>query len=714
MTSILQETPTGLDREAPHPAPPSHPLLPRAFRPDIEGLRAVAVLLVVIYHAGLLNLSGGFIGVDIFFVISGFLITRQLVSGVAAHGVRELPSFYARRIRRLLPASTVVVVATILAAYAFAPALRVKAITVDAVFTTFYGLNYRLAYAGTDYQHQSDAVSPLQHFWSLGVEEQFYVLWPLLIVVAALAGRRYRNVALVIMLLTMAGVSFWYSATTTVANPSWAYFSLHTRAWELAVGGLVALTATGWARLPRWLTNIGGWASVATIIAAAYLLDDSSIYPGVLAAIPVGAAALLLGCGCAPRYHSVERLLGEPVMQGIGKVSYGWYLWHWPMLIIFPYVAGEALGWPRRLEVVFLSLLFAVATYFIVENPARHLRRLNFEWFRTGLALAAVVAVIAVIASNTTTVTGTGIAAQAVDVQVTSKATKQVRAAINNAMTITKAPLNLTPEPAKAVEDYPIGCINKLTQRATADPEGDCTLGDPKATKTFAILGDSHAGQWGTGLHRAAKLTGYKVIMRTKAACPAADVKVYSMPLKRMYDECDQWRPRAITELMNAKPDFVFISQADVIGGNDLSDTDWAKATARTITQFRDAGIGVIMMLDTPLIPLDVPACIAEHLDATQQCNVARKDMYFYPYRHTAVAKAARAAGASVVDPATWLCNKKGCPAIVGNILAWRDGNGHMTSTYSRWLSPVLVTMLKKYRANDVTPSPSARPKPPA
>lgn len=698
MTTMLQTPAPSLNADASPPLPgePHGDGLPRRFRPDIEGVRALAVLLVVFYHAKLLGVSGGYIGVDVFFVLSGFLITRQLYAGVDRRGIRELPSFYARRIKRLLPASTVVVVATVIASFLWVPAVQAKQVTWDAIYTTFYGLNYHLAIEGTSYLQQATSVSPLQHFWSLGVEEQFYVGWPLLIVLGMLMPLRARYVTLLGLLLIVGAMSFWYCATTTATSPSWAYFSLHTRAWELAAGGLIALSSPLWTRLPRWVSTLGAWGGMGVIIACGWMYDDRTIFPGVAAAAPVAATAMILAAGCAPRHHSIERLLGEPAIQGVGKISYSWYLWHWPMLVIVPFIAGGALDWPRRLEIVGLSLVFAVLSYHVVENPVRNLQRLNFEWMRTTVALAGVVIACAVIASNMIVTTGTGLAAQAVTIASDSRADKKVAAALGDALTLKKAPRNLTPPVDKAGDDYPLGCITEIQETSPTKVVGSCYLGAETGPR-IGLFGDSHAQQWATGLDKAARKLGYKLVVRTKSACPAVDMTVYNSLLKREYTECDVWRPAAVQQMIDARPKYVIMSQADAIAGSDTPDREWASATVRTIEKFTRAGIKVIFFLDTPLIPVNVPQCVGENLDQVQKCGLgpaAQQKRYAYPTRHAAVSKAARKAGATVVEPSRWLCTKQGCPPIVGNILVYRDNVGHLTSTYSKWLSPVLINLL--------------------
>src|SRR5215469_17046312 len=362
------------------PEHPAEPTKPAKFRPDIEGLRAFAVLSVVLYHADLFGVHGGFVGVDVFFVISGFLITRLLLEAVSENGIRGLPTFYTRRIRRLLPAAMTVVVATVVAARLWAPPLSVKPVAIDGIFTTFYGLNYRLAVEGTQYLNEGSAASPLQHFWSLAVEEQFYLCWPILIVLVVLLGRRYRNALLALLLAVIVVVSFRYSVLSTRTDAPWAYFSLATRAWELGIGALVALGASALTRLLRPVAWAGGWLGLTAVVASAFVFNGRTPYPGSAAAMPVVGAAVLIASGCAVQ-GGAGRLLGVRPLQFGGRMSYSWYLWHWPMLVIAPMILHHALTWPQRSAVVVLSLGAAVITFRLIENPARSLRLPNLQWF---------------------------------------------------------------------------------------------------------------------------------------------------------------------------------------------------------------------------------------------------------------------------------------------------------------------------------------------
>lgn len=339
------------------------------FRPDIEGLRAVAILTVVLYHAGVPGLRGGFVGVDVFFVVSGFLITGLLVREVARTGTVGLASFYAARARRLLPAAAVVLVATSVAAAVLLPPLQARKVLGDTVAAALYLGNYRFAIEGTDYLADT-APSPLQHYWSLGVEEQFYLVWPALILGVAWwlrrrsagGGRGTASLPYFVVLAVLAGGSLALCVLWTRTLPAWAFFSLPTRAWELAIGGLVALTATQWRRLPPVCAAVVGWGGLALILATCNQIGAATPYPGTAALLPVLGTALVIGAGCATPDLGVGRLLSKPVLRAIGRVSYSWYLWHWPALLLAPALIGADLGLAGRLAMVVMSLGLAILT----------------------------------------------------------------------------------------------------------------------------------------------------------------------------------------------------------------------------------------------------------------------------------------------------------------------------------------------------------------
>jgi peptidoglycan/LPS O-acetylase OafA/YrhL len=670
------------------------PQVSRRFRPDIEGIRAFAVLSVVLYHAGL-GVRAGFVGVDVFFVISGFLITRQLVDSVAKRGARSLPTFYTRRIRRLLPAGAVVVISTVLVARFFAPALQVRSIALDGIFTTFYGLNYRLAITGTQYLHQTDAVSPLQHFWSLGVEEQFYLFWPVLIVLAAWIGRRFRPALLAFLLMAIVVVSFHYSVTVTRSSAPWAYFSLHTRAWEMALGALVAVGSHQLARIPRWLGELGAAVGLVAIVSSAFVLSDATPYPGSAAALPVVGAAVLIASGCGPGRRT-ERILGEPMLQCIGRVSYSWYLWHWPMLVLAPMVIGHALDWVHRLIVVWVSLAAAVLTFFLVEDPARSLNLTNVRWFAGGLAMSgAVAAAGALVLTHLPPLVGTGAAVTVVQADTASpQVVQQMRAAVAAGVDTTNTPSNLTPQPAQAANDTPASSKNGCHADFLSTLQGDCVFGNPAGKHTAVIFGDSHAEQWLPAFDDAGRKAGWRIVNWTKAACPPAQISVFAASLNRDYTECDAWRTATMTRIAALKPDLIVVSESENVVPSKVPPAEFAADTVTTLQRFQATSKAkVVFLSDIPVPNYDMPGCVAQHLDNAKACNFAVRNAYIYPERHKAMAPAIQRAGFAVVDPLSWLCTSSMCPAVIGNYLVYRNTT-HMSASFSGWLTPMVAPLL--------------------
>lgn len=666
----------------------------RKFRPDIEGMRAIAVIAVVLYHAHL-GVRGGYIGVDVFFVISGFLITQQLLGSVGRGGFRALPTFYSRRIKRLLPASVTVVVVTVLVARIWAPALQVRSIATDGIFTAFYGLNYRLAVEGTQYLHQGDAVSPLQHFWSLGVEEQFYLCWPLVIIAIGLLGRRLRTPVLAIALVVLIGFSYRWSIIITDRSAPWAYFSLQTRAWELALGALVAVGAGWLVRLPRVLAELGALVGLVVVLGSCFLMSDASTYPGSISALPVGGAALLIACGCGGR-RRVERLLGESFMQCVGRISYSWYLWHWPMLIMIPLIAGHALSWQARVVVVWASVLVAVASYFFVENPARNVKLGTVPWLGFGALLSAVAVVAGLLViAHPPSLTGHGAVVNLASADTaTPAAIKQMQQAVSSGVGVTAAPSNLTPNPQNAPHDLPSADSTSCHAAFLVIAQDPCVYGDPAGTHTAVIVGDSHADMWLPAFNVAGQREHWKIVDWTKSSCPAANITVYNSSLKRTYTECDTWRQQVLGRIAALKPDLVFVSDAENVVGSNVSPQQWSTATLQTMSTLRStSGAAVELIQDVPVPAYDLPSCVAQHLNSVASCTFPTSKAYSFPSRHKQLATDAAKAGYQVIDPLAWICTSARCPAVVGNILVYRDDT-HLTATFSSWLAPYVMPLL--------------------
>lgn len=342
----------------------------RTIRLDIEGMRTIAVGSVLIGHAGVPFMAGGFVGVDVFFVLSGFLITGLLAREVSRTGRVSLTNFWARRMKRLLPASATVLAFSALITYLYLPITQRKDFGGDIVSAALYVVNWRLADRGVDYLAEDVGKSPVQHYWSLAVEEQFYVVWPILmLLIGVFAAKRWKQGAFVVLgIATVA--SFAYSVQQTADSPATAYFVSTTRIWELGLGALLALAATRVEQIPGLLRAIGGWVGIAMIVYAVFVFDESTTWPGTNALVPTIGAALMIASGLRTTPYSPQRLLSLAPMVWIGGLSYSIYLWHWPMLI-----AAQAERPDMRLRYLLLLMVLSVVPAYLsnrfIENPVR-------------------------------------------------------------------------------------------------------------------------------------------------------------------------------------------------------------------------------------------------------------------------------------------------------------------------------------------------------
>ncbi|BEL12542.1 SGNH hydrolase domain-containing protein [Actinoplanes sichuanensis] len=690
-------------------SPPAPPHL--GFRPDIEGMRAIAVTLVVLSHAGITSLEGGYVGVDVFFVISGFLITTLLLKELSRTGTVSLATFYARRATRLLPASTVVLLVTVTAAWLWLPATRFKSISLDAIYATFYGINWRLANEGVQYMNASAEPSPLQHFWSLAVEEQFYLVWPLLLLIFALAFGK-RRAPVIITLVLVVAASLTVSVLQTSTSAPWAYFGAHTRAWELAVGALIAVGATRLAGLPRGLAAGMTWAGMAAVIASAFLYNEETPFPGYAALLPVlGAAAIIAGGTSGPSGSAATVLRTWPFQQ-IGRYSYSWYLWHWPVLMIVPHMLDVEPNVPLNLGLAAGALVLAIGSYHLIENPAR-----NQSWVKAkarrglavGLALSCFAALVAQAGAMKPPQLAKG--APAVDTaEAVAGATDpeaELRRIIAASVGTGKLPSNTTPKVQNARKDKPNyyndRCHLDYLDAAAPNP---CLYGDPAGARTVFLFGDSHAAHWFPAVDAVAKERGWKLEVRTKSACNAASVVTFSPGLKRVYSECPTWRAEVLAEIKQAQPYLVVMSSS----GNDGNplvddagtrpsgaqlDAAWAAGWDATYKAIKGTRTKLVQIRDTPWPGYNAPECLAEHSDKVSRCVAPAIESIVQPQRQVLVEQNAKRNGVQMIDALPWFCTTDSCPALVGNVLVWRDDD-HITTKYSAMLAPLLSARLPK------------------
>jgi peptidoglycan/LPS O-acetylase OafA/YrhL len=705
-------------------APPTTRSRHQRFRPDIEGLRAVAVLGVVFYHAGVGFLPGGFVGVDVFYVISGFLITDLLWRETDRSGRVDFKAFYARRARRLLPASIVVIVATIAWSAAVLPPLDLRSVWQDGLYCAVYIGNFRFAATGTNYLADITP-SPFQHFWSLGVEEQFYLLWPLLLVAASLAWRRSRpSRGFATLGLTMiVAISLFLSVQLTRSNQPVAFFLLPSRAWELAVGGLVALGSPALRRLPTEAGAFASWAGVAAILLACFSFGAHTAFPGYAAALPVGGAALVIAGGLVTDGRGATRVLGHSGMRAVGRISYSWYLWHYPVLVLVPIEIGHHLSVAAMSGLALGSGLLAVLTFRFVEEPGRRARWMTASpthSLSAGLALSAAgilacagaawsipslhghgQAPVAVIhPPGTTSHPGAPVAADPVLTALAADR-RQVVAAVAASATERSVPANLSPplSAASASEAPPMvdGCL--LSYKSSSVAYG-CLFGDTTASRSIVLFGDSHAAMWFPAVDAWANANSYRLYVWTKAACPPVRITLFSPVLNRTWTECTQWYSEVISAISSTHPAMVVIGIApnydaayDVVQNGG----PWLSGLSSTVTSIRQAGARVVVLGSTPSPPQSIPDCLSGRLDDIPGCQFSPVGQRVSGGGLVGVDQAGNraesasvtSAGGQFLDLVPLFCTPAVCDVVVDNVLVFRD-NSHVTVTYANYLSPLI------------------------
>jgi peptidoglycan/LPS O-acetylase OafA/YrhL len=377
----------------------------RSYRPDVEGLRAVAVIVVVFFHSRLPGFPGGYVGVDIFYVISGFVITGVLLRKVESRGSVDFGDFYARRARRILPAAGLVLICTVLASYQWLGFIRGAEVASDAQWCAVFLGNLHFSSVGTNYLQSQLPPSPLQNYWSLGVEEQFYVFYPAAIGLCLLTFSSVKiRTKILIFTAAVIVVSLGWSVYQTSTNPSVAYFSSLTRAWELGLGGFVTAGTTYWLRIPRSVAICLTWAGIVGMAVAVTQFSSATTYPGWAAALPVFSAALVIVGGMSAGRWGAELFLGTAVFGWVGKRSFSLYLWAWPVLTIGVESAANGLNLAERMLTVLVSVALAAITYALVENPIRHSKWLAKLWWRgpvLGAAIIILVLIVATVEMNT-------------------------------------------------------------------------------------------------------------------------------------------------------------------------------------------------------------------------------------------------------------------------------------------------------------------------
>ncbi len=700
-------------------------------RRDIQGLRALAVLLVVLNHAGVRFLKGGYVGVDVFFVLSGYLITGLLVSAAnkaRARGDdsrRYFSEFYSRRARRILPAATLTLVVTDLAASGLLNLERAHQVLVDSISATFFVANFHFASIGTNYFAMGQPPSPLQHYWSLSVEEQFYLVWPLLVALALLGvvirGRSGQRTlsrgsfrALAIAAVAITAVSLVYAVYDTHHNPTAVYFSSLARAWELGLGAVLSLTVHRFARLPGAMLVLIGWLGIAAILIASTLYSSSTLFPGLPALLPtVGAAAVIAG-GIHVEHSRVaaSRILSLRSVGYVGDRSYAFYLWHWPVLVLAADHVGHSLSVTTNLLLLAGAFVLSIVTYAFFENPIRQTPKLQGS---VALAFwpAAILTVLLVSSIHWS------------DYQNAVNVARVYRAP----ETITEAPEaphgSLIPgtEPAGWRPQSPpalveaVGAVRKarplpspvipsaleLPSAEYTPPEGCigdvpatrssiCSFGDTSRRKSLVVFGDSHANMWMPAILNFAQREEYGVRAIMKSGCTAI-VWADNSP-------CGSWYKWAVSQVRALHPSLLLVSSSYNVVPSEGNVENEEEGVLYGISGFgesvRSSAHQIVVIGDPPGQEQEPTDCLLSSQANMKHCSHREGPGQA---RITASVESTTKAFGVFLDTTPWTCYQGVCPMVVGHTVVYLN-RGHVTARYAEELAPLFTAALKRVLAS--------------
>ena len=614
---------------------------------QIQGLRALAAILVTLFHAKWV--SGGFIGVDIFYVISGFLITGLLLREIDRSGTINFKEFYSRRFKRLLPTSFFVLAITAVVSWMLIPATMRTSLGRDVIAASLYVSNYLFAWWQADYQNLDATPSPVIHYWSLAVEEQFYLVWPLLILLFFTLSKYLKNrMVLTYLVATITLASFIFSIYQTENSPIWAFYSLPTRAWELGLGALLVLVP------PFKTRKFIGLIGFVLLIISAFLFNESTPFPGLNAALPViGTVLLIATINSWPPF--LNDVANSRFSQWLGEISYPLYLWHWPLLVLPSTYFARPLEVYERLLAIAATILLADLTHRFIEEPYRNKKILPLLVYKK----AAYV---------------TGISVFMGAVIMFTNSDKIDISGIKGAVSL--AQIKARPQ------IYDDGCHANYAQTQS----GKCEYGKLDSNKTMVLYGDSHAAQWFPALIEIANRSGYKLISLTKSACPSVETVRRDQGGFKM-SRCVQWRENTIKRIQDIEPDVLIMSSFQYFAQppqfNDRTQW-WNEGQRKLLNQVKNSSPHLIYITDTPHPTRDIPACLSNY--SITECNTSERS------------KNLSIPGFKVIDPNPWLCSNV-CPAVKDGVVAYRDAS-HISVDISLALIPRLTQALRDQGIN--------------
>ncbi|MDO5681999.1 MAG: acyltransferase family protein [Propionibacteriaceae bacterium] len=700
-------------RQAPKGAAHREKMKDGKFRPEIEGLRAIAVLFVLIWHAGVTQLPGGFVGVDVFFVISGFLMTGILYRELKKSWKIDVSGFYRRRIRRLLPASGLVLLVTAFLSWLILPASRIYSVMIDIMAAGFYMVNWRMADTAVDYLAQGQSPSPVQHFWSLSIEEQYYIVWPLLLAgLVILLGKRRKNFAhhfVGPILGTIFIGSLAWSIYLSEAASAKAYFVTTTRLWELALGGLVAVYSVKFAKTPGLLATVLSWLGLVAILASGFFIAPTIPFPGFIALIPTVGCALIILFAPHSSVTGPTALLASRPMVWVGGMSYSLYLWHWPLVVLGGFAITRSVRPLSVLEGVLLTALSFLPAWFslkFVEDPLR-----KSGWLQKQPSNTWMLGITATMVSTTLAMSMALIAGKPIGLATTTSPVLSQEAgeepdaqgppganALGQDPTSSPAgrPVDhvasITPRPANAASDIPPVYQKGCHVNADQVEFRRCVFGSETSEKTIALVGDSHAAQWSVPMLNLAKQDRFQLVAASKSACLIGDLTLRNAD-RTPYAECAEWSRNAEKWLTGPdKPDILVVSYSNYQTAVDGGAGALQAGVASMLARIKSAGVEVVIIRDTPSFgTMNIAECVEANQESLLRCAVPRSEAL--ARRDQTQPAVARSVGARIIDLTDYVCPSAECAPVIGEILVWRDTN-HLTARYAGSLTSVLEAEL--------------------
>ena len=671
MTRFRDDLAAAPARRARHRADPGGP----DFRPELQGLRGLAVALVVVYHVWVGRVSGG---VDVFLVLSGFLMIGQFARRTGLGVPLDVPRYWLKTAGRIVPPAMVVLGGTVIASVALLPESRWPQTLHEVVASAAFTENWRLAADSVDYYAAKDTASVVQHFWSLSIQAQFYLLFPLVVLAVVLLARRAgRDVAaaLAVMLAVVTAASLAYSVWLTAVAQKLAYFDSFTRLWEFTLGGLLALVIDRVAVAPG-VRVVLGWSGVLGLISCGLVLDVAGGFPGYLALWPVVCAGLILTAGRTGVPWASDRPLSSRPARYLGDLAFSLYLWHWPVLVLVSTARhSTVLGLTDGLLVIATSLVLAVGTRHLVEIPLRRRRDRGARGSDHGLALPAV----AVVALLLLVWQGLLVARTGPAVGFEDPDHPGAGARAPGYVDRARPEAGLLPSPAALSEDWsqPIGPCRPGRSDALLEVCERASVGPP--TRRVVVLGDSHSQQLVPALLPTAASRNWELTTMLKGAC------VFSLG-PGVEPSCQEWNTAAVDEITAIHPDVVVVQASRELSSPDAENTPPEYVAAWRV--LADRGIRVLAVRDNPRFASSPSACLRGEYGPDAPCSPARRDVV------SPVASYVRAtdvpASVAFVDLTDLYCTEDACPAAIGNVLVYLDAN-HVSASYARTMAPAVA-----------------------